>query len=167
MSGKTPLLPPPDRVEEAGTLPSEEASNIHVLHPSSDQRLEALARTTDLLIAEAESGAAEAAYLLAWMHRTGTNFEASATMASEWYRRAASAGSALAQFSLGLMCISGDGVPQDYDEALKWLSLATITGDSKLSRECVPYILMLSIALGPEKTSEAMLAAWHWQLSNR
>jgi TPR repeat protein len=167
MPRKTPRSPPPASAAEAGPLTGQEPSNIHVFHPQSDRRLEALAHTTDLLIAEAESGAAEAAYLLAWMYRTGTDVEANAEIATEWYRRAAAAGSALAQFSLGLLHIAGDGVPRNYGEALKWLSLATVTGDSKLSEECAPYILLLSIALGPKKTSEALHAAWHWQLSNR
>ena len=37
-----------------------------------------------------------------------------------WYRRAAEAGHADAQFNLGYMYNTGEGVAQDYTEALAW-----------------------------------------------
>ena len=42
----------------------------------------------------------------------------------------AAQGSAEAQFDLGLMYYKGQGVPQDYAEALKWFRLAAAQGDA-------------------------------------
>ena len=44
------------------------------------------------------------------------------------YRKAAEQGDAAAQNNLGFMYINGEGVPQDYQEALKWYSLAAEQG---------------------------------------
>ena len=51
-------------------------------------------------------------------------------------RQRAEQGDALAQASLGLMYFLGEGVPQDYVEAHKWvnLSAARATGDDR--EEC-------------------------------
>jgi hypothetical protein len=42
----------------------------------------------------------------------------------KWYRRAAEQGHALAQFNLGVTYAKGQGVPQDYVQAHKWINLA-------------------------------------------
>ncbi|HWL20530.1 MAG TPA: tetratricopeptide repeat protein [Bradyrhizobium sp.] len=145
----------------------DEVPNLYVLYPRDSERWRASARAIKRLRAAAESGSSEAAHNLAWMYRTGTEVEQDIEAAAKWYRVAADAGLASAQFSLGLLLISGDGIERDYGEALKWLSLAAANGDPEISRECPPYILQLSIALGPEKTGEAVIAAWHWQLSKQ
>jgi len=44
--------------------------------------------------------------------------------ALSWYRRAADQGDETAQFILGVMYSKGQGVPQDYVLAHKWLNLA-------------------------------------------
>ena len=44
--------------------------------------------------------------------------------AAERYRKAADQGDATAQSKLGVMYLSGRGVPQDYVEAHKWYNLA-------------------------------------------
>ena len=51
-------------------------------------------------------------------------FEAAMT----WYRKAAEAGSAPAQFKLGNAYSEGTGVAQDYAEALKWFHKAADQG---------------------------------------
>jgi len=50
------------------------------------------------------------------------------TEALKWYRLAAIQGHALAQFSVGQMHISGEGVPRDCAEALKWFHMAADQG---------------------------------------
>ncbi len=44
--------------------------------------------------------------------------------AAYWYRLAANQGSAGAQYSLGVMCDKGKGVPQDDVQAYMWFNLA-------------------------------------------
>jgi len=47
----------------------------------------------------------------------------------KWYRIAAAQGYAPAQSSLGLAYEKGQGVPQDYQEAVKWYRLAAAQGN--------------------------------------
>ena len=47
-----------------------------------------------------------------------------------WYRLAAEKGDALAQFKLGLMYESGEGVPQDFAEAVRWYRLDAEQGSA-------------------------------------
>ena len=49
----------------------------------------------------------------------------------KWYRLAAEQGGVSAQYNLGVMYDNGDGVPQDYKEAVKWYRLAAEQGDAK------------------------------------
>jgi hypothetical protein len=45
-------------------------------------------------------------------------------LALDWYRKAAEAGFAPAQFNLGRLYAAGTGVPKDFAEARKWLEQA-------------------------------------------
>jgi len=69
-------------------------------------------------------------------------------------RRLADAGHADAQATLGLMYMSGQGVPQDYSEAIKWYRKAADQGDSKAQ-----YLLGASYDNGlgvPQDNAETM-----------
>ena len=46
----------------------------------------------------------------------------------KWYRLAADQGFALAQYNLGIMYNKGEGVAQDYAEAVKWYRRAADKG---------------------------------------
>jgi TPR repeat protein len=46
------------------------------------------------------------------------------------YRLAAEQGEAKAQFNLGVMYADGQGVPQDFKEAMQWYYLAAMQGDA-------------------------------------
>lgn len=50
------------------------------------------------------------------------------TEAERWYFRAASQGNAIAQFNLGAMYWTGQGVPLDHAEAVRWYRLAAEQG---------------------------------------
>ena len=50
--------------------------------------------------------------------------------AVKWYRLAADQGDASAQFNLGLVYRTGQGVPQDDAQAVKWYRLAADQGDA-------------------------------------
>ena len=49
---------------------------------------------------------------------------------SKWYRKAADQGDAAAQSNLGVMYANGQGVPQDYAEAVQWYRKAADQGDA-------------------------------------
>ena len=49
----------------------------------------------------------------------------------KWYRLAADQGDAEARYNLGLMYDTGQGVPQDYAQAVKWYRLAADQGDAR------------------------------------
>ncbi len=48
----------------------------------------------------------------------------------KWYRKAAEQGNAIAQFNLGVMYFHGQGVPQNYQEAMKWYRKAAEQGQT-------------------------------------
>jgi TPR repeat protein len=74
---------------------------------------------TDLDV-KAQSGDPEAQFLLGYRYDQEHNYRE----ASQWYRKAAAQGYALAQSALGSMYQMGRGVPQNFAEALKWYGLA-------------------------------------------
>ena len=49
--------------------------------------------------------------------------------AFRWFIKAAEFGSAEAQLSVGMMYVSGEGTPQNYEEGLKWIASALSKGD--------------------------------------
>jgi TPR repeat protein len=51
----------------------------------------------------------------------------------KWYRLAAEQGINKAQYNLGIMYDDGQGVPQDYAEAVKWYRLAAEQGNAESS----------------------------------
>lgn len=55
-------------------------------------------------------------------------------MAARWYFEAAQQGHADAQYALGLFFLSGKGVIQNQDEALKWLKRAAAAGHADARR---------------------------------
>ena len=50
---------------------------------------------------------------------------------ASWYRLSADQGYAIAQFNLGVMHANGQGVLQDYTEAVRWFRLAANQGDAE------------------------------------
>ena len=80
-----------------------------------------------------------------------------------WWRKAADQGHADAQYTLGLRYDLGDGVPQDYVEAHKWLSLAAsrVTGDEQ-KRYAVARDATAK-AMTPAQLAEAQKRADDWQ----
>ena len=48
----------------------------------------------------------------------------------KWHRLAAEQGAPYSQYTLGVMYISGNGVPQDAREAMKWFRLAAEQGQT-------------------------------------
>ncbi len=62
-----------------------------------------------------------------------------ANRAFQWYLRAAVLGHTGAQYNLGLMCLTGEGVSQDALAGLSWIELAADNGD-KGARELLQRV---------------------------
>jgi len=78
----------------------------------------------------------------------------------KWYRLAAEQGKADAQHNLALMYDSGQGVPQDYQEAVRWYRLAAEQGKAKAQ-----YILGLMYADGEGVTQDDQEAVKWYRLA--
>ena len=51
----------------------------------------------------------------------------------KWYRKSAEQGFATAQYNLGVMYATGEGVPTNFVKAYMWISLAKAQGDKDAS----------------------------------
>jgi TPR repeat protein len=81
----------------------------------------------------------------------------------KWYRLAAAQGDADAQNNLGVMSANGQGVLQDYAEAMKWCSLAAVQGNARAQLNLGN---MYDNGRGvPQDYAEAV--KWHCQLNSR
>ena len=86
----------------------------------------------DLFIKSANQGNTEAMFQLGNAFTFGSQTPSLVAdpdiEAARWYFKAASAGSADAQYSLGLMFMAGKGVEKDQNEAAHWMKLAAKNG---------------------------------------
>ena len=86
-------------------------------------------RALSLLTPVAETGHPDAAYRVGRIYDKGLGgVKTDDARAADWYRRAADAGSADAQVSLGYMHAHGNGVTRDYAEAVRLYRLAADQG---------------------------------------
>ena len=68
-------------------------------------------------------------------------------------------GDAFAQFILGSMCESGEGVPQDYVQAHMWFNLAAAAGDAAAPHNRDLVAAMMT----PAQIAEAQRLASEWK----
>lgn len=80
------------------------------------------------LKAVAESGDAQAQFLLGKCYHNGFGVKKDMIEAVKWYRKAAEQGDASAQYNPGWCYANGEGVVQDYAEAVKWFRKAADQG---------------------------------------
>jgi len=73
----------------------------------------------------------------------------------------AETGTVDAQFNLGLMYSTGQGVPQDYVLAHKWFNLAAMAGN----REARENRVDLARDMSPNEIAEAQRLAREWKLT--
>jgi len=86
--------------------------------------------------------------------------------AVRWYRKAAEQGHAIAQHNLGVMYEEGQGVPQDFVSAYKWLNLAVsrYTADEASLRDAAIKIRDRMLArLTPAQIATAQQWALAWR----
>jgi TPR repeat protein len=83
--------------------------------------------------------------------------------AVKWYRKAAEQGHAEAQFKLGAMCFSGDGVLQDDAGAVKWYRMAAEQGHAE-AQDDLGYMYENGLGV-PQDDAEA--EKWHWKAAEQ
>jgi len=116
----------------------------------------AAASELDDMKALADTGMAEAQYVLGWMYATGEGVPENDAEAVKWYRKAADQGNADAQYNLGYMYANGEGVPENDAEAVKWYRKAADQGIA-----AAQYNLALKYANG-EGVPENNIRAYVW-----
>jgi len=79
-----------------------------------------------------------------------------------WYRKAADQGYAVAQFNLGRMYGSGQGVPQDYVEAHKWFNLGASRASAEYRERFAEARDALAAKMTPVQIAEAQTLAREW-----
>jgi hypothetical protein len=83
--------------------------------------------------------------------------------AAGWYRRAGEQGHATAQYMLGLMYDKGQGVPQDYVEAYKWLDLAVGRASGRMRDDWVRIRDAVASKLSLMQVTEGQRRALEWR----
>lgn len=78
----------------------------------------------------------------------------------KWFRRAADQGDAEAQGQLSFIYLNGDGVPQNYVEALKW---QTLRASQNKDRDDDTLREMFISKMTPQQIAEAQRLASQWQ----
>jgi uncharacterized protein len=82
----------------------------------------------------------------------------------EALKNRAAQGSAEAQFNLGVMYHNGQGIPQDYVQALKWFNLAAVTSTKPdLYNLAVQSRDKVAADMTPAQIAEAQKLAGEWK----
>jgi TPR repeat protein len=81
-----------------------------------------------------------------------------------WYRKAADQGDAVAQYNLGRMYATGQGVAQDYVLAHMWLNLAASRAEDATVRQmAVESCDEVAATMTPAEIAEAHRLASEWK----
>jgi TPR repeat protein len=114
----------------------------------------------------AEQGEARSELNLGAMYSAGNGVPQDYAAAADWYRKAAEQGEATAKFNLGVVYGSvGRGVPLDYVEAYKWLSLvvSSSSGDDKQKSDAARARDLVAGQLTTQQLAEAQRRAREWK----
>lgn len=139
-------------------------STGRMTYPADQQRARNIASSIIAAVeARAESGEAEAEFLMGTAFAEGLGKPMDPERAVVWYRRAADRGHVLAQHNLGNAYFSGTGVPQSDEQAVYWWTLAADAGDA------IPQFRlgqMYEQGRGVERNIEQALA-WYQESASR
>lgn len=106
-------------------------STGRMTYPADKERAREIASSIIAAVeARAESGEAEAEFLMGTAFAEGLGKPMDPERAVAWYRRAADQGHVLAQHNLGNVYFSGTGVSQSDEMAVYWWTLAAEAGDA-------------------------------------
>ncbi len=100
----------------------------------------------DTLERYALDGDVESQALLARRYSSGDGVKKDLYRAGIWYRRAAEGGCTEAQYQIGVMLLDGEGVTEDSNEGLEWISIAS-QGDHVKATRVFNYLMANPAAL--------------------
>ena len=81
----------------------------------------------------------------------------------KWFRKAAKHGDPDVQFNLGVMYFKGQGVPQDYVLAHKWINLAASRSTGEAREKFVKVRHSIAEEMTPRQIAEAQRLAREWK----
>jgi TPR repeat protein len=82
--------------------------------------------------------------------------------AADWYLKAAHQNHAMAQFNLGIMYGSGQGVTRDQAQSMKWLLSSAQLGDAAAQFTVGLQQNRISMSEAPEAAKESKIEAYKW-----
>jgi TPR repeat protein len=85
------------------------------------------------------------------------------SQAAAWYRKAADLGDTSAMYRLGVLCWAGRGVPQDFVEAHKWLSLAAAHDVGEIKKRSADARDAVAKKMPPYLIADALKRQQEWQ----
>jgi len=108
-------------------------------------------------LTKAQKGDAAAMYEVGRMYERGRGTEASLKQAMFWFEKAANGGQSAASGRIGILCLVGQDIPQDYNKAFKYLSEA-----AKAGVPAAQYFLALMYEEGRGiKANPAVAMTWY------
>jgi TPR repeat protein len=110
-----------------------------------------------LLIPIAQSGHAQAQYLLATQYDLGLGVKRSEALSFYWYKKAARAGISIAQHNLAVAYAQGYGIDADLTKAIRWWERAANAGNTDSQ-----YNLGIIYAAGRDSIKPDMKKAMKW-----
>ena len=111
---------------------------------------------------KADTGDANAQWLLGYYYYTGQGVPKDDAETALWFRLAADQGYADAQANLGFMYGTGRGVPQDYVEAHKWRNLAASRASAENQTRYAEVRDAVAKVMTPAQVAEAQTLAREW-----
>ena len=153
-------------------------SNLGVMYAKGQGVPQDAAQTVKWLRRAADQGFAQAQFNLGYLYATGDSAVSllmaifgkahlkghkklpyDSVQAAKWYRLAADQGHASAQYSLGAMYETGQGVRKNYVQAAKWLNLAAAQRDvdGMEGRDLVAKLMT------PQQIAQAQELARNWK----
>jgi TPR repeat protein len=101
------------------------------------------------------------------MYLFGDGVSQDCSAAEFWFRQAANRGNVRAQHSLGMMYFMGDGMPQDYIQACRWLDIAMAgierTEDKEMRDATIAARSTVAKKMTPAQIAEAQRLAREWK----
>ncbi len=151
----------------------ESSVRIHIrsMYNEGKCELQDYEKVIKMIQKKAEQGNESAQFELAGMYLRGDKLGPSSKpllisqdyqQAVCWYLKLAEQGGSFAhsaQCQLGKMYSEGEGVPQNYVEAYKWLILAAVEGEESLTKHYVEARDALRLKMSPQQVTEAQKLA--------
>ena len=130
-----------DEQDDGDACASDDYWNLKYEIDDSDLSLNERREATQKLEMLAESGDADAQFLLGKLYRDGDVLIPDTVNAAYWFERTAKQGVIPAQYALGKLLLSADVEVHDAEQGLRWLEVAAQNGSDyaayRLGKECL------------------------------